>query len=489
MGNARASSANALESHWLIDMIESHSIVFHNTESNRKEPFRPIEAGQVGVYTCGPTVHDFAHIGNFRAYLFEDVLRRYLEYSGYRVTHVMNLTDVEDKIIRKAGEQGVSIFEYVKPYERAFFEDLEALNIEPAHHYPKATDHVPEMLELIRTLRDKGYTYEKEGSIYYRIGSFPNYGRLSGVRPDEVKVGARIDSDEYEKEDARDFVLWKGRREGEHYWESEFGPGRPGWHIECSAMAMKLLGPHFDIHCGGEDNIFPHHENEIAQSEACTRQTFVNYWLHCRHLLVDGEKMSKSKGNFFTLRDLLEKGYHPMAIRFFIVASHYRSPLNLTMEGLDAAHASWSRIMDFRQRVSELADKNVDTLPLPALDDHIEDCLRRFTKHMDDDLDTPRAVSAIFDFIRDANRILDGEAVSSAQASRILIMLDKIDETLGVMGGAEAILDEEIERLIEERQEARRNRDFARSDAIRDQLAEQGIILEDTREGVRWKRR
>lgn len=274
MGNARASSANALESHWLIDMIESHSIVFHNTESNRKEPFRPIEAGQVGVYTCGPTVHDFAHIGNFRAYLFEDVLRRYLEYSGYRVTHVMNLTDVEDKIIRKAGEQGVSIFEYVKPYERAFFEDLEALNIEPAHHYPKATDHVPEMLELIRTLRDKGYTYEKEGSIYYRIGSFPNYGRLSGVRPDEVKVGARIDSDEYEKEDARDFVLWKGRREGEHYWESEFGPGRPGWHIECSAMAMKLLGPHFDIHCGGEDNIFPHHENEIAQSEACTRQTF-----------------------------------------------------------------------------------------------------------------------------------------------------------------------------------------------------------------------
>ena len=469
--------------------MEARSLVFLNTENNQKQPFTPIEEGHVRLYTCGPTVYDFAHIGNFRAYVFEDVLRRYLEFRGYRVTHVMNLTDVEDKIIRKSRELGVSIFDYTKPYEDAFFEDLDTLNIKRATHYPRATGHIPEMVHLIQCLQDKGYTYEKDGSIYFRISAFQDYGRLSGIRPDSVKVGARIDADEYEKEDARDFVLWKGHREGEHAWESPFGLGRPGWHIECSAMAMKYLGNHFDIHCGGEDNIFPHHENEIAQSECCTAQKFVNYWLHCRHLLVNSEKMSKSKGNFFTLRDLLDQGYHPMSIRFFMVSSHYRSPLNLTQESLQAARSSWERILDFRQRWREAAQKGVDAPARSDLTAEMDRCVQRFTEHMDDDLDAPRAVSALFDFIREANRVLDNEAVSSSQAQQVVDLLETIDTVLGVMREDESLIDEEIERLIEERQQARRNKDFARADAIRDQLAGQGIILEDTREGVRWKRR
>lgn len=464
-------------------------IVFHNTERNQKESFQPIEEGHVGMYTCGPTVHDFAHIGNFRAYVFEDILRRFLEYRGFRVTHVMNLTDVEDKIIRKAVEQGVSIFDYTKPFEEAFFEDLKTLNALPATHYPKATDHVNEMLELIRTLEERGYTYQKDGSVYFRISAYENYGRLSGIKVDEVKSGVRIDADEYEKEDARDFVLWKGFREGEHFWESPLGKGRPGWHIECSAMAMKYLGERFDIHCGGEDNIFPHHENEIAQSECCTGKQFVNFWLHCRHLLVDGEKMSKSKGNFFTLRDLLGKGFHAMAIRYFLVSSHYRSPLNLSMDSLHAAHSSWSRIMDFYQRLQEKVKLNVEAAPCEEFVSLMKQCESGFARHMADDLDTPKAVAVLFDTIRDANRILDSEAISSRQAAEALEILQRIDSVLGVIQVDEGLLDEDIEQLIEERQQARRDRDFSRADEIRDQLADQGIILEDTREGVRWKRR
>ena len=388
-------------------MSASHNIHFYNTETNRKDKFESIEPGHARMYTCGPTVYDFAHIGNYRAYLFEDILRRYLQYRGYRVTQVMNLTDVEDKIIRKSIAQNCSIFDVTKPIIAAFFEDLDTLNIERAEQYPRATDHIPEMLAIIKKLEANGYTYEKEGSIYYRISQFKNYGRLSGIRIDEVISGARVDTDEYEKDDARDFVLWKAYKEGEHFWETEYGKGRPGWHIECSGMSTKYLGNHFDIHTGGEDNIFPHHENEIAQTEAATGEKFVNYWLHCRHLLVDGEKMSKSKGNFFTLRDLISNGHHPMAIRYFIVSNHYRSPVNLTQDALKAAHSAWSRIMDFDNRLKETIQKDHNGPRVPGLDEGLRHCVSKFEEHMDDDLDMPRALAAVFDFIRDTNKILD----------------------------------------------------------------------------------
>jgi cysteinyl-tRNA synthetase len=302
-------------------------------------------------------------------------------------------------------------------------------------------------------------------------------------------VGARIDSDEYGKDDARDFVLWKSHREGEHFWETEFGKGRPGWHIECTAMATKYLGNHFDIHTGGEDNIFPHHENEIAQSEAATGETFVNFWLHCRHLLVEGEKMSKSKGNFFTLRDLIEQGHHPMAIRYFIVANHYRSPVNLTQESLKSAHAAWTRIMDFHTRLKETIEKGDQGPRVPALDTDLKFCVQKFEEHMDDDLDMPQALAAVFNFIRDANKIMNEETIPHEQAQEVWETIQRLDTVLGVIEEDEELLDEEIDQLIQERQEARKNKNFARADEIRDLLAGQGIILEDTREGVRWKRR
>ncbi len=464
-------------------------ILFYNTETNRKESFHSIESNHVRMYTCGPTVYDYAHIGNYRAYLFEDTLRRYLKYRGYRVTHVMNLTDVEDKIIRKSQAQHCTIFDVTNPFSQAFFDDLQTLNIERAEYYPKATDHIPEMIQLIKTLQGKGITYEKEGSIYYRVNQFKEYGRLSGNRPDSVKVGARIDADEYEKEEATDFVLWKAKKEGEHFWDTELGEGRPGWHIECSAMAMKYLGNHFDIHCGGEDNIFPHHENEIAQSEGATGERYVNYWMHCRHLLVDGEKMSKSKGNFYTLRDLIAKGFHPMAIRYFVVSSHYRTPVNLTMDALKGAQSSWNRIMDFRGRLREFVKSGVEGALHPRLDEERLQCVQRFEEFMDDDLDTPRAVAALFDFIREANRMMDEKTISRTQAQSILESLQQFDTVLGVLKEDEPILDEEIENLIQARQDARKNKEFAKADTIRDQLANQGIVLEDTRDGVRWKRR
>jgi cysteinyl-tRNA synthetase len=467
-------------------MSEIH---FYNTETNRKEQFKSIEPDHVRMYTCGPTVYDYAHIGNYRAYLFEDVLRRYLKHRGFKVTHVMNLTDVEDKIIRKSQENNCTIFEVTEQFEKAFFDDMDTLNIERAEFYPKATDHIPEMVAIIKTLEEKGLTYEKDGSVYFRVNQFNDYGRLSGNRPDALQAGARIDSDEYEKEQASDFVLWKSKKEGEHFWETELGQGRPGWHIECSAMAMKYLGDHFDIHCGGEDNIFPHHENEIAQSEACTGGKYVNFWLHCRHLLVEGEKMSKSKGNFYTLRDLIDKGFHPMAVRFFVVSSHYRTPVNLTMDGLKAAHASWSRIMDFHGRLQELLAGDDDGKSSEALAEELTKCVQSFKEHMDDDLDTPRAVAALFDFIREANKVMDESPISKEQAQSILDILQQFDSILGVMTVEEQILDEDIEGLIQDRQDARKNKDFAAADAIRDKLAEQGIILEDTRDGVRWKRR
>ncbi|HRI89066.1 MAG TPA: cysteine--tRNA ligase, partial [Candidatus Hydrogenedentes bacterium] len=333
-------------------------IRFFNTLTRTKEVFEPANPPHVGLYTCGPTVYNFAHIGNLRTFLFEDLLRRHLKYRGYEVNHVMNLTDVEDKIIRTCRETGESLKSLTGRYSQAFFEDLDTLGAERAEAYPAATDHVAEMVELIKKLRDNGHTYEVNGSIYFKLSTFPQYGQLSKFKMDELKSGAsgRVDSDEYETEDARDFALWKAydENDGAVFWETELGKGRPGWHIECSCMSMKYLGESFDIHCGGIDNMFPHHENEIAQSEAATGKPFVKYWLHSAHLFVDGRKMSKSFGNFYTLRDLLEKGHDPKAIRWTLIATHYRQPSNFTFDALEAANESLRRIRDFRGRLGEI---------------------------------------------------------------------------------------------------------------------------------------
>ncbi len=326
---------------------------FYNTLTRRVEEFEPLEAGRVRMYTCGPTVHDHTHIGNFRTFVWEDLLRRSLEHLGYEVTQVMNITDVDDKTIRKSLAEGVSLAEYTERYTRSFFEGLDLLKVKRAEHYPRATAHIPEMIRIIEVLRDKGMTYDSQGSIYYRIASFPGYGRLSGVERRELLDGARIDSDEYEKESARDFALWKSSKPGEPAWDSPFGAGRPGWHIECSAMSIKYLGETFDIHTGGVDNIFPHHENEIAQSEAYTGKPFVRYWLHAAHLMVESEKMAKSLGNFFTLRELLEKGYDARAIRWLLLGTHYRRNLNFTFDGIAQAAREVGRLDDFRRRVEE----------------------------------------------------------------------------------------------------------------------------------------
>ncbi len=461
---------------------------FTNTMGHRLEPFQSIEPGKAGLYTCGPTVYDFAHIGNFRAYMFEDVLRRYLELSGFEVNHVMNLTDVEDKTIMAANKAGVTIFEHADKYIHAFFEDLDTLGIARANVYPKATDHIPEMIEIIKQLEEKGHTYESEGSLYYRITSFDGYGKLSGLTLDHLQSGARVDSDEYEKEDARDFVLWKGWKEGEPKWESPWGPGRPGWHIECSAMSSKFLGPHFDIHCGGEDNIFPHHENEIAQSEAANGCTFVNYWLHCRHLMVDGEKMSKSKGNFYTLRQLLEKGYKPRAIRYLLLSAHYRQPLNLTLEGITAADQTVRRLLDFQTRLKEASMSGPEGDPVPEIKTLVQGLEDGFKKHMDNDLDMPQALAVVFETVRDVNRHGDTTGLNRGDAALVLQALQKIDSVLNVLTQEEAVLDEQIEALIRERLDARKNKNYARADEIRDSLKAQGIILEDHAGGTRWKR-
>ena len=307
-------------------------IKFFNTLSGRKEEFQPFVSGEVKLYTCGPTVYDYAHIGNFRAYIFEDLLKRFLLFMGFKVTHVMNITDVDDKTIRGAAAQGISLAAFTEIYTKAFFEDIRTLQIAPADHYPRATEHIPEMVAMVKGLIRKGYAYKKDGSYYFSIGKFPEYGKLSKINIEELQPGQRVDADEYEKESVHDFALWKSKKEGEPFWQTEIGPGRPGWHIECSAMSSKYLGETFDIHCGGVDNIFPHHENEIAQSEALWGKPFVRYWLHCHHLVVDGEKMSKSKGNQFTLRDLLSRNVDPLALRFLLLATHYRKTLNFTFE-------------------------------------------------------------------------------------------------------------------------------------------------------------
>ena len=460
------------------------TIRFNNTMTRRLEAFEPLEAGKVGMYTCGPTVYNYAHIGNYRTYIFEDLLRRFLKWKGFDVVQVMNVTDVDDKTIRGAREAGASLDEYTAPYIAAFFDDLDALRIQRAEHYPRATQHIPEMVEFIKRLEARGLTYVSEGAVYFRIATFPAYGKLSGMDIDALQPGARIDADEYAKEDARDFALWKPAREGEPSWDSPWGPGRPGWHIECSAMSTKYLGETFDIHTGGVDNIFPHHENEIAQSEGATGKPFVGFWLHSAHLIVEGQKMSKSLHNEYTLRDLLAKGYDPLAIRYLLLSSHYRRQLNLTFEGLDAAAAAVTRLIDFYRRAAEYEGEGGDDLA-----GALASAAETFDASLSSDLGIAEAVAGIFDLVTAANRAMDDGTLSAAGRDALVAALDSFDEVLDVFHPPAVALDEEVEPLIAEREEARKEKDFARADAIRARLSALGIILEDTAEGVRWKRR
>jgi cysteinyl-tRNA synthetase len=402
----------------------------YNTLTRLKEEFQPIHPGEVRLYTCGPTVYDHAHIGNFRAFVFEDILRRYLLYKGYRVIQVMNLTDVDDKTIRGARQAKTSLTDYVKFYAQAFFEDLHTLNIQPAEHYPAATEHIPDMVALINRLLERGIAYQAGGSVYFKVDAFPGYGKLSHLEDRQLQAGAsgRVDADEYEKEDVRDFALWKGWTEadGDVYWETELGKGRPGWHIECSAMAMKYLGNPIDIHAGGIDLVFPHHENEIAQSEAATGQPFVRRWLHCQHLLVNNQKMSKSLGNFYTLRDLLGQGQKAMAIRYSLLSTHYRQAQNFTLEGLAAAEAAVQRLQDGR--------------------------------------------------------------LSRENAQAVMAAMRQFDRVLGLLDEVDTPVDAAVERLLQEREQARKRRDFATADRLRAQIEDLGYVVEDTPRGPRLKR-
>ncbi|MFZ9933256.1 MAG: cysteine--tRNA ligase [Chthoniobacterales bacterium] len=461
---------------------------FHNTLTRAVEPFVPRDpAGRkVNLYTCGPTVYNHAHIGNFRAYLFEDLLQRHLEYRGYEVDRVMNLTDVDDKTIRGSREKGVPLADFTRPYKDAFFEDLKALRIKPAGHFPAATDpaHIARMISMIETLVAGGHAYQADdGSVYFRIASFPAYGNLAHLNLEELRPSGRVSSDEYEKESIGDFALWKAHdaRDGDVKWDSPWGPGRPGWHIECSAMATALLGDRLDIHCGGVDNIFPHHEAEIAQTECCTGQKFVNLWMHCAHLMVDGRKMAKSFGNFYTLRDLLDKGWSGREVRYVLLSAHYRLPLNFTFEGLAGARSALQRLDEWQQRLSELAAtaRQSETHPLVAED--------KFAAALDDDLNISAALGALFDLVRDSNRAMNHGEISPEQARGILDYWERINSVLRLEAEAAAI-PSEVDALLQERHAARVAKDWAKSDALRDELLKHGWVVKDTKDGTKLTR-
>ena len=460
-----------------------------NTLTGAQEDFFPQDGLTVRMYTCGPTVYNYVHIGNLRTYVWEDVLRRHLRAKGWTLKHVMNITDIDDKIINRAIETGQDIKTYTQPYTTAFFQDCEKLRIERPDVITPATEYISQMVDLVSRLLESGYAYREGDSIYYRISRFPNYGRLSRLDKRELKVGARIDADEYDKEEPRDFVLWKApKSEREPRWPAPFGEGRPGWHIECSAMAMSLLGETLDIHCGAVDNIFPHHENEIAQSEAVTGLPFVRFWIHGEFLLVDGEKMAKSKGNFFTLRDLIERGYDPLAIRYLLVSVPYRKQMNFTFDGMLQAQRSLERIKEFLFR---LKTAHLRPGANPDLVSSEAEAVAQFNAALDDDLNTAQALAAVFDLIRQCNTALTEGRVLADDRGRIFEFFRFVDERLAIVPSMEDLVqgDEEIESLVAQRNEARRNRDFALSDRIRQQLLDRGVLIEDTREGTRWRRK
>ena len=483
------------------DRATKAEIRFHNTLTDRTEPFTPLTPGEVRAYTCGPTVYDFAHIGNFRTFVFQDILRRYLQSRGYHVVQVMNLTDVDDRIIQKAAAAGVSIREYTDKFIQAYLEDRRALNLEPPEYIARATEHIDDMVELIQRLTEKGFTYKSDGSIYYRISEFPDYGKLSKIHVEGMQTGARVDLDRYDKDNARDFALWKAPKPGEHFWETPIGPGRPGWHIECAAMALKYLGDTLDIHSGGVDLIFPHHENEIAEAEAATGIPFARYWLHAEFLLVDHEKMSKSLGNFATVRELFSQGHKPSSIRYLLASVPYRRQLNLTPESLQGAASSVERLRNF---VSRLRTEKFPAGSSLEMRNRAERAKADFDSGLADDLNTAVALAVIFDLVRDVNTAMDRGEFRQDDAAAALEVMESFDaifavlreddaekiKTLGIDSSAPSLSEAEIEAKVAERHDARKRRDFAASDRIRDELAERGIILEDSRDGVvRWKRK
>jgi cysteinyl-tRNA synthetase len=462
-----------------------------NTLTGKQEVFEPADSQTVRMYTCGPTVYNFAHVGNLRTFVWEDILRRHLA-SKWKINHVMNLTDIDDKIINRSMESGQDIKTFTAPYTLGFFEDCEKLRIQKPEVVSPATEHIDEMIQLVERLIETGYAYREGDSIYYRISRFPAYGRLSNLDKRELKVGARIDADEYEKEEQRDFVLWKAPKDPrEPRWPAPFGEGRPGWHLECSAMAMRYLGETLDLHCGGIDLLFPHHENEIAQSEAVTGRPFVRFWVHGEHLLVNNEKMAKSKGNFFTLRDLLDKGYDPLSIRYLLVSVRYRKQLNFTMDGLKEARAALDRIKEFlfRLETAKLVPGND-----PKLGAALATARQDFEASLDDDLNTSGALGAVFIFIGEANVAMAEGRLHEADRPEIKAWFKVIDDRLAIIPPMEHPVQddkeaEEIEELVTQRNEARKSRNFALSDKIRQQLLDRGVLIEDTREGTKWRRK
>jgi cysteinyl-tRNA synthetase len=467
------------------------ALKLHNTLTGTKELFEPLEADHVGMYTCGPTVWNFAHIGNLRAFLFYDLLRRHLQVDGYRMTHVMNITDIDDRILDQAMHAGTTIGEYVKPFVTAFVEDMAALRAQPAEHYPRATEHIDEMVAMISTLLEGGNAYIAEGDVYFRIASFPAYGALSRLDRAGLRAGTRVSTDKYDKESVSDFALWKKAQPGDEAlgaaWDAPFGRGRPGWHIECSAMSKRYLGETFDIHSGGIDLMFPHHENEIAQSEAANHKPLARVWLHSEHLAeLSGEKMSKSAGGFTTLRDLVAAGHDPLAIRFFLIANaHYRARIRLSNEALHAAAEQVRRLRDFADRLKRSRPSITED---DSLVQRIAAVRAGYKAAVDDDLNLPLGIGLVFELIREANAALDAGKVARGGQAALLALMEEVDAHLDVIGADEPGLAEEVERLIAEREVARAARDFARADRLRDELRERGIALEDSKEGVRWKR-
>lgn len=460
---------------------------FFNTLERRVMPFQPLVPGEVGMYTCGPTVYNFAHIGNFRAYVFEDVLRRTLEFFGYRVRQVMNLTDVDDKTIRDSRAAGLPLREFTAKYKEAFFEDIRSLFIEPAEVYPAATDHIAQMIELIEVLMQRGYAYQSEDKcVYFSIDKFPDYGRLARIDRENQRAGVRINADEYAKDSVADFALWKAwdEADGDVGWESPWGRGRPGWHIECSAMSCEYLGHHFDIHTGGVDNMFPHHEDEIAQSEAAFGGKWVNYWLHCEHLMLNGEKMSKSLGNFYTLRDLRAKGWSGREIRWVLIGAHYRRKLNFTFDALEQSRETLARFDALFQRMREI-EAHGDGAEIAAA---VTAALGHFRSALADDLNTAAAIAALFELSKTANKLADSGTLSAAGAGSVLAAFREFDRVVGCLEvdriRAGAAIPAEVTALAEQRAAARKARNFSESDRLRDEIARLGFSIEDAPGGA-----
>ena len=457
----------------------------YNSLTRRVEELKPLEGNTIRLYTCGPTVYNFAHIGNFRAYAFEDILRRVVQFNGMKIRQVMNLTDVDDKTIRGANAAGVALTDYTKTYKDAFFADLKKLNIQPAEVYPAATDHIPEMIALVQKLMEKGVAYQSEdGSVYFKVREFPGYGKLAHIDFDNQRTGLRCAADEYDKENVGDFALWKAWEEsdGPVGWDSPWGRGRPGWHIECSAMSMKYLGETFDLHTGGIDNLFPHHENEIAQAEAATGKEFVRTWMHCAHLRVNGEKMSKSAGNFFTLRDLLEKGYTGREIRYVLINAHYRTGLNFAFTALEDARKALDKIDRCIEGISGSRVERVEHVDAP---EWAKKCLSEFTDAVNDDLNLPRAFAALFDLVRQTNGAVS--TMSKEESAAVLDVFRRMDEVLGVIffenEKKKVEIPADIQAMLDQRAEARKAKNWAESDRLRDAIAAAGWAVKDSKEG------